>query len=183
VLAAEALDGLERTPEAILEFEAAIKAAPREPDLHFGLGYLHWKTHQYDEAKSDFENELSIDSNNAQALAYLGDIEMKANNFDRALTLLSKAVQARGDIRIAYIDMGAILTDQKHYPDAITALQHAEKLDPAQPDAHFRLGRVYQAMGNKTASQREFAKVRELHEKADESVTAKMPGPPPPLNP
>lgn len=47
----------------------------------------------------------------------------------------------------------------------MTALQRAVELDPAQPDAHFRLVRLYQAMGNTPPAQKEFAKVRELHEK------------------
>jgi len=55
------------------------------------------------------------------------------------------------------------------------------ELDPAQPDAHYRLGRVYQAIGNAAESQKEFAKVRELHEKADEPLASKMSAAPPPL--
>src|SRR5256885_14865277 len=38
VLTGEALDGLGRTPEAIVEFQSAVKAAPREPNVNFGLG-------------------------------------------------------------------------------------------------------------------------------------------------
>ena len=67
---------------------------------------------------------------------------------DEALPLLQKAeIQTRNDIRIAYIDLGAILMEQKRYPEALTALQQAVKLDPTHPDAHFRLGRLYQATG------------------------------------
>jgi len=55
------------------------------------------------------------------------------------------------------------------------------ELDPAQPDAHYRLGRVYQAMGDAAQSQKEFAKVRELHRKADEPLASKMSSAPPPL--
>ena len=91
-------------------------------------------------------------------------------------------MKARDDIRIAYLDIGGILTEQKRFPEAINALQHAEKLDPAQPDAHFRLGRVYQVMGNTVAAQKEFDKVRELHQKADD-VASKMSTAPPPLHP
>ena len=69
VLFGEALDGVGRTPEAITEFETAAKISPSEPNVHFGLGYLHWKSQQYDEAKSDFERELALDPNHAQALA------------------------------------------------------------------------------------------------------------------
>jgi tetratricopeptide (TPR) repeat protein len=107
-------------------------------------------------------------------LAYLGDIAMKENDFDHALPLLEKAVHQQNDLRFAYVDMGAVLMQQKRYPEAMAALQRAVKLDPTQPDAHFRLGRLYQAMGNTADAEREFAKVRELHEKADD-LASKMP--------
>jgi cytochrome c-type biogenesis protein CcmH/NrfG len=107
---------------------------------------------------------------------------MKRNDPEKALPLLEKSVKARDDIRIAYLDMGAILLDLKRFAEAVTALQHAEKLDPTEPDVHFRLGRVYQAMGDKAASAKEFAMVRELHQKADD-VASKMSIAPPALNP
>jgi len=178
MLSGEALDGLGRTVEAIPEFEAAAKAAPREPNVHFGLGYLYWKQHKYDEAQTAFEAELSIDPAHAQALAYLGDIELKKNDPEKALPLLQKAIQIRNDVRIAYLDIGAILSDQKKYPEALAALQRAEKLDPAQPDAHYRLARLYRAMGNPAAAQREFAKVNDLHEKAEDLVPKMSAAPP-----
>jgi tetratricopeptide (TPR) repeat protein len=181
VLTGEALDGLGKTPDAIAEFQAAAKVAPREATIHFGLGYLYWKSHQYDEAKREFENELSVDSSHAQALAYLGDIEMKRNNPEAALSLLTKATKLKDDIRIAYLDTGTILAQQKRYDEAVAAFQQAVKLDPAQPDAHYRLAHVYHAMGKAEESQNEFAKVRELHEKADEPLASKMAATPPPL--
>ena len=70
--------------------------------------------------------------------------------------------------------------EQNHHQEAIAALRHAEKLDPAQPDAHLRLGRLYQATGNPAAAQKEFAKLRELHQKADEDIASQMSGSPPP---
>jgi Tfp pilus assembly protein PilF len=65
----------------------------------------------------------------------------------------------------------------------VAALRRAVELDPAQPDAHYRLGRTYQAMGKAEESQKEFAKVRALHEKANNNdpLASKMPAPPPPL--
>jgi tetratricopeptide (TPR) repeat protein len=183
MLLGEALDGLGRTPEAVVEFQAAASAAPREPAVNFGLGYLFWKQHQYDDAKSAFETELSVDAANPQALAYLGDIEMKRNDLERAIPLLKKAMQLKDDIRIAYADLGAIYMEQKHYQDALVALKRAVKLDPTQPDTHFRLGRLYQALGNATAANQEFAKVRELHKKAEDDLLEKMSGSPPSLHP
>jgi Tfp pilus assembly protein PilF len=73
--------------------------------------------------------------------------------------------------------------DQKRYPEARVALERAIQLDPAQPDTHFRLGRLYQATGNAAAAQREFATVHQLHKKAEDDVLEKMSGAPPPLRP
>jgi tetratricopeptide (TPR) repeat protein len=176
MLAGEALDGLSRTPEAIVEFQTAAKAAPQEPNVHFGLGYLYWKSRQYDAAAAEFQQEIANDPSHAQALAYLGDIELKRDRPEEALLLLKKAVEIRNDIRIAYLDIGIILAQQNRYSDALAAFQHAEKLDPSQPDAHLRLGRLYQAMGNKVAAEQEFAKLRQLHQKADEDIATKMAG-------
>jgi tetratricopeptide (TPR) repeat protein len=174
LLMGEALDGLGKTPDAIAEFKEAAKVGPREPNVHFGLGYLYWKSHQYDQAKPEFEGELSLDPGHAQSMAYLGDIEMKRNNQASALSLLKKAVELNHEIRIAYLDLGAILTEQKQYQEGITALERAEKLDASEPDAHFRLARAYQATGRAADAKREFAKVRELHQKTGDDLASKM---------
>jgi len=183
ILTGEAQDGLGRTGEAIAEFQAAAKVAPYEPNVHFGIGYLYWKEHKYGEAKSAFEEELNIDPANPQALAYLGDVAMKENDREKALPLLKKAVQLKSDLRIAYLDMGIILADRKEFPEALAALRRAEQLDPSQPDAHYRLGRIYKQMGDSAASEREFAKVRELHEKDQGDIVRQMSNSPPPLKP
>jgi tetratricopeptide (TPR) repeat protein len=181
ILMGEALDGLGRTPEAIAEFQQAAKIAPRESNVHFGLGYLQWKQRQYDDARKEFEAELALDPGHPQALAYLGDIYLKRNDPERALPLLQQAVHLRSDIRVAYLDIGIILAQQKRYPEALTALQRAEKLDPAQPDAHLRLGRLYLSLGNPAESKKEFARLRELHDKAEDDIASKMSGAQPKL--
>jgi tetratricopeptide (TPR) repeat protein len=99
---------------------------------------------------------------------------MKRSDHEKALTYLRQAVQLREDIRIAYMDLGIILAEAKQYAEAIDALQRAAQLDPAQPDAHYRLGRVYQNMGNKSAAQQELNKVQELHKAADEDMASQM---------
>jgi tetratricopeptide (TPR) repeat protein len=108
---------------------------------------------------------------------------LKRNDLERAFHLLKRAVQLKDDMRIAYADLAAIYREQNQYKDALAALQRAVKLDPAQPDTHFQLGRLYQAMGNTVAANQEFAKVRELHKKADDDLLEKMSGSPPPIKP
>jgi tetratricopeptide (TPR) repeat protein len=145
---------------------------------------LYWRVHQYDNAKAAFERELAVEPDHAQALAYLGDIAMKAADLEKAESLLTKAVQLNSDIRIAYADLGSIYIDQKQYPEALAALKKALKLDPDQPDTHFRLGRLYRAMGNTAEADQEFAKVKELNKRGQqENLLEKMPGSSPPASP
>src|SRR5260221_2287145 len=176
MLLGEALDGLGKTPEAITEFEAAVKADSRVPNVNFGLGYLYWKLRRCDQAAEAFENEIAADPQNAQALAYLGDVELKRENAEKALSLLTRAIAIRTDLRVAQLDLGVILTQQKKYPEALKALRRAEQLDPEQPEVHFRLGRLYQAMGDNATAQKEYARVKQLHQKVQDAVVDKMSG-------
>jgi tetratricopeptide (TPR) repeat protein len=58
MLAGEAADALKDCDTAIALFRAAVKAHPRLPDAHFGLGNLLWTRKRYLAAAPEFEAEL-----------------------------------------------------------------------------------------------------------------------------
>ena len=103
-------------------------------------------------------------------------MELKNGDSERARELLEKAVGLNDQLRLAYVDLGVILTEQKQLQQALEALEHAEKLDPLQPDVHYRLGRLYQAMGKRVEAEKEMAQVKELHEKEEEDLARRMAG-------
>lgn len=174
ILAAEADDGLNRTDDAVAEFEAAIKVAPQEPNVHFGLGYLLWKQHKYPEAEKEFTQELANEPNHAQAAAYLGDTQLKLGRNADAEGTLEKAVQMPGAPRLAWVDLGTVLADEHKNDAAATALDHAIQMDPNQVDAHWRLARLYQSEGRGEQARAEFAKASALHQKEDQSLVQQM---------
>ena len=92
-------------------------------------------------------------------------------------------MSAQKNLRIVYVDLGAIYMQQKNYKDAQTALLRAVALDPALPDAHYQLGRLYQAQGKPADAERELHKVQELHKQAEDSLVGKISSSPPALNP
>jgi len=96
MLAGEALDEMKDTPGAIQQFRAAVKANPREPDVHFGLGFLLWTQTQYPEAASEFQTELDNNPNHVQALTYLGDTQMHLKHSELAQPLLESALRLDG---------------------------------------------------------------------------------------
>ena len=125
MLLGQALDGLEKRPKRSQNLSNIVESNPNEPNVHFGLAYLYWKSQRYDEAKKEFQAELALDPKHASSLAYLANIELKRNNLDDAISLLQKAVSIKSDVRIVYIDLGTIFSQQKKYPEAIRALQRA----------------------------------------------------------
>lgn len=183
VLIGEALDGLGMTPEAIAEFKLAAQVAPHEPNVHFGLGFLYWKSQDYEKAREEFQAELANDEDSAQAWAYLGDTEMKLGDREKAASDLNKAIQLRSDIRLAYIDRGILLSEENKHKDAIADFRKAIALDPGQPDAHYRLARAYQALGESSEAEKEFALARQLRQELDTRLTPKMSSAPPALQP
>jgi tetratricopeptide (TPR) repeat protein len=77
---------------------------------------------------------------------------------------------------LAYFDLGCVYADQKRNQDALAAFLRAEKLDPSEPDAHYRLGRVYLALNEKQKADEEFAKTKSLHAKTEETLIQKVSG-------
>ena len=177
MLLGQALDSLDRSAEAIAELETAARIAPNEPNVHFELGYLYFTQHDYERASAQFELELKNNPANAQALTYLADIKIRNNDDSAAQALLTRAVHLQNDIRLAYFDLGIVYANQKRNQDAIKALLRAEELDPKEPDAHYRLARIYMAVGEKQKADQEFAKTKDLHSKTAESLIQKVTGP------
>jgi tetratricopeptide (TPR) repeat protein len=180
MLMAEALDGMDKTPEAIKELEEAARLSPNEPVLHFELGYLYYKQRDYEHAKPELELEIKHNPGYAQAYLYLGDIALHSNDEAAAEPLLKKAVELQNESRLAYFDLGSIYADQGRSQEALAALQHAVALDPTQPDAHYRLARLYSTLGEKDKASEEYAKTKELHSEKEESLIKKVSGDGPP---
>ena len=110
------------------------------------------------------------------ATAYLGDIRLRANDQPEAERLLTRALHLQNDMRMAWFDLGKVLSDENKNPQALAAFQKAVSLDPADPDAHYRLARLYTTLGQKEKAQQEYARTRELHAKAADTLIQKVSG-------
>ena len=174
MLAGEALDELQNTTGAVQEFRDAEKANPREPDVHYGLGYLLWRLMQYEEAAQEFQAELANNPDHGQAMTYLADTDMKLGHPEAALPVLEKAIQIDPESELAHLDLGALYSDAGRKEDALRDLKIAEKLRPNDQNVHWRLGRFYQATGRKDEAKIEFDKTRSLQKAVDETTFKKL---------
>jgi tetratricopeptide (TPR) repeat protein len=174
MLAGQALDEMKDRPAAIEQFRAAVKADPKMPDVHFGLGYLLWAQLKFDDAAKELEAELTNNPNHAQALTYLADCHIQLNDSVPALPLLEKAVRLDSRIELAHVDLGVLYANSGKSDDALRELKTAERLDPTDQNVHWRLGRFYKSIGKKTEAEVEFQKTRSLQKAADKSIFDKL---------
>lgn len=174
VMMAEALDASDRLPEAITELQKAEQLAPREPMLHFELGYLYFKHRDLDAAAAEFHRELSENPGAALAWTYLGEIALQQNNLADAQTQLSKATQAEPSLEVAHFDLGSVYAQENRPEDAIVQFERAVAIDPSDPAAHYRLARLYRQTGQTAKADTEFSITETLHQKKHETLVDRM---------
>lgn len=174
MLAGEALDGMRNHAAAIEQFRAAVKADPKQPNVHFGLAYLLWTQNQFEEAAQEFQAELANGTANPEAMALLADCDIRIGRAQDARPLLEKTVQLDPHIERARLDLGVLDADAGKPEDAVREFKTAESLNPGDPDVHWRLARLYQAMGKKQEAKIEFDKTSSLHKADNDSVFSKL---------
>lgn len=174
MLAGEALDQMQNHQGAMDEFRAAVKADPKAPNAHFGLGYLLWTQDQFEEAAKEFQAELANVPENALALAYLADADNHLGKQDDALPLAERSVQIDPTIAKAHAVLGILYADRERKDDAVREFKAAIKLAPNYQDPHWRLARLYQAMGKQQEAKAEFEKTKALHVAEQQSILSQL---------
>ncbi len=176
MLTGEALDEKGDTPGATEQFRMAAKANPKEPNVHFGLGYLLWKQKQFEEASREFQAEIENDPQNVQALQYLGDSYIELTDLQKARSVLEKAAAISPDAALAHRDLGIVYSQTGEQEKAVAEFRKAIELNPEDVAPHWRLARLYQAMGRKDEAKTEFAKASSMNKETNDALFKKMSG-------
>jgi tetratricopeptide (TPR) repeat protein len=174
MLAGEALDAMRDHGGAIEQFRAAVKADPSQPNAHFGLGYLLWTQNQFDQAAPEFKAELTMAPDNAEAMVFLADCDIRTGRKQDALPLIEKALQLDPRMERAHLDLGILDADAGKREDAVREFRIAVRLSPGDADVHWRLARLYQAMGMKDEAKIEFDKTSSLHKAENDTVFSRL---------
>lgn len=174
MVAGEAMDEMKNNAGATEMFRAAVKADPRLPNAHFGLGYLLWTQKQYPDAAKEFQAELANDSQHAQAMLYLADADIQMNQIDDARPLLQNVEKLDPSLPLAHLDLGIVASEAGHNDEALREFLLAEKKMPEDVNVHWRLARLYRTMGRKEEAKAEFDKASALNKQADETLYQKI---------
>jgi tetratricopeptide (TPR) repeat protein len=169
-LNAEALEMQGKWDEAAKVYEQILKQNPNLPGMHYRLGRIlvskpGFGPETADQAKQEFEKELTIDPSNAGALYVLGELAKQKEQWDEAILRFSQATQLDPGFGDAFIGLGGSLVSVKRFSDAVQPLENAVKLQPENPAAHYLLAIAYDRTGRKEEGAKEFAIQRQLTQK------------------
>ncbi|MHB8501630.1 MAG: tetratricopeptide repeat protein [Candidatus Acidiferrales bacterium] len=158
---------------AIEEYRAAIALRPSLPELHYSVGHLLWKDLKLPEARVELEAELALNPRHRGALDDLGDTYLLEHQPDKALPYLMRALAADSANPDIHRDLGTAYSELGQYRKAEAQFKIAVS-DDHDGSVHYKLARVYQALGDKENAAREFALStalnRESHDKLEKKT-------------
>ena len=141
---------------AVEEYRAAIRQKPELPNLHYSLGHLLWKSSKVSEAREELEAELKLNSHHAGALQDLGDIYLLEYQPETALRYLTDALASNQALPGIHRDLGTAYSELDQYEKAKAEFKLALSEDH-DGSVHYKLARMYRALGEKDQAAREVA--------------------------
>lgn len=163
---AEVHESLQHYDLAIAEYRAILDKEPRLPGIHFRLGRVMLARSKdpaaMDEAAREFELELAISPQNADAEYELGELYRQRGQFGPALEHFSRAVLAVPKFAEARLGLARTLISAGKPREALTHLQEAAALNPQDEVPHFLLASAYKALDDSANQQKEMAQFQKL---------------------
>jgi len=173
-LNAEALETMGKWKEAAEEYRAVLAKDSNMPGIHYRLGRLLLSEENAPEsnkaaAKTEFQEELKIDPNNAGAEFVLGELARQAEQWPEAIDHCSKATKLDASFADAYIALGRAYLGADKAAEAVPPLETAARLQPFNPVVHFQLATAYRRAGRKADADRAFLAYKEAADKSQQT--------------
>jgi tetratricopeptide (TPR) repeat protein len=164
--------------EAVRNFCEASDLNPDDPNPYLLMGkMLAAETTPSPDMEERLARFVRLQPGNAWANYYYAVSLQKhwsspdqAVDVDRVKSLLQSAVQLDPKLGVAYVQLGILYSEQKNFPQAISALQKAIEVNPQLEKAHYRLAQLYRLEGETAKVQSELQAYEQItREKTEEA--------------
>jgi tetratricopeptide (TPR) repeat protein len=165
---------------ALREYREVLSKSPRRPGVNFRIGRVllaratsESSNQDAIEARKAFEDELAVDSTNANAAYELGEMDRKAGEFESARKRFQQAVANYPAFEQALVGLGRTLVALGQPAEALPHLKAAVTSTPEDHVAYYQLAQAYRALGNTVEQEKalaEFHRLRSLTERRTAAV-------------
>jgi len=152
-----------RYGEAAGEFERSLAADPNNDAVRIQYATCLFAQERDRESRKQFEIELQRLGDQPGLNYYLGRLDVRANDFTSAIRRL-QPLSAKSGFPKASFYLGLAYLGAGQPAQALESLERSAKNNPSDPEAHYRLGRVYTLAGRIEDGDREFEIYRKLRE-------------------
>jgi tetratricopeptide (TPR) repeat protein len=128
---------------AFPKLQSLLRQYPATPFLHYAYGTALASLSQYDDAESQFRQELLISPASELPYSGLASIALKTRRPADAFSSAQRAVQLAPDSAEAHYLLGRSFLELGQEEKAIQELETARKIAPASPEVHFSLAKAY----------------------------------------
>lgn len=163
-------------PEAIEEFQEAVKLDTHFPRAHYYLGLTYLLkdgASRLNDAAEEFKVELTSHPDEFFANYYLGIVYLIDRKWELAISLLEKASRIQPDNADPYFHLGQAYQAVNKHSEAIEVIKKSIALNPSLSHndyqiatAHFRLGQSLVKTGQSEAGKKELQIAAELKSKS-----------------
>jgi tetratricopeptide (TPR) repeat protein len=147
--------------KAKTEYQAAIRLAPDLPDLHLGLGTVHWQAGEWPEAEQELRRTLELAPGSVVARYELGNTYLQQRQWERAMAELRQVgsgspLMLSSKLDLAKAESEAGLTQQ--------ALQDLLPIAPDDKDGevYYRLASLYRKLGDRVRAEEALVTFKQL---------------------
>ncbi len=151
---ARALDA-EGKREALEEYDAAIAADPKQPEVRLYLADFHLSNSRHKEALEACQGELDLNPLSSGAKARIGKIYVQIREPDKALPYLTEALKINPNDAEAWADLARAHELGGELEKSLLEYHKALELDPSLNRLHYVLARLYRRMGKAELADKE----------------------------
>jgi tetratricopeptide (TPR) repeat protein len=151
---------------AIAAFGEVLQHDPGNVKAQDNLGLSLEAKNQIEPAIAAYEKAIALDkaatSHTEQPYLNLGSLLAKANRFDEAIPLLSRACEIAPNEFNAHYQLAKAHFDSNHLETARLEGEVAVRLSPTDSSGHYLLGRIYQRLGRTEPAKEQFRLTSEI---------------------
>jgi tetratricopeptide (TPR) repeat protein len=160
-----------RYADAIADLQAALKMAPRDPDLLAELGTSYYFSRDFDKAVTTIQPLLGVRGNDPQLLSMYGESLLELQRVEDAIAALERATSLDSTNSSARLALARAYV-QKGYYEAAIPLIEVELSDDKDGSLHVQLARAYKGVGNADKAAELLARSQELQQAAQQRSAA-----------
>ncbi len=165
---------------ALTEFEAAAKADPKLPFVHFNLGLTYLKKQDYPRARDEFLADAAVEPDLALDYDELGNVYWLMQEDNNAEKSYRQALRRDPHLVSSLLGLAKVYRRQQKFAPALAELDLAVKLDPTRTDVHYVRGQLLLSLGRKIEAKKELeaaVNIDNEHRTAREKQMETVPSP------